>query len=321
MISLSIYQVNVIVPPAKIIMSAFSDVLLSLGETEDNVVVLAGDLARYVDVLPFAEQFPDRFWNMGMAEANLIGMASGLAKSGYKPIVVTYGVFITRRAFDQVAMSLTTAPKGVVLVGFLPGITCRFRATHQPIDDIALMGSLPSMTVVDPADDRELQNAVRSAVNSSHPTYIRALRDAQPALPVRNENPQDCRSVVLGDKNGDLAFISTGLGTQWALEAAALLRASGHTVSVLHVPVLKPFDRPAIVEFCEPYSQLVTVENHIAHGGLHAAVASAVVSTGIPARILPAAIPDAWPPSGSTDFIRKEIGLTAESIAELALKV
>lgn len=300
-------------------LTPFADVLLQLGAADDRVIVLAGDLARYVEVLPFADAYPRRFFNLGMAEANIIGMASGLAKSGLKPIVVTYGVFITRRPYDQVAMSLTTGPTGVVLVGFLPGITCRFRASHQPIEDIALMAALPSMHVVDPADDRELRAAVRTAVGAGHPTYIRALRGRQPPLPVDGRPPEECRPVILGDRDGELGLIATGLGTQWALEAAAVLRARGRSAAILHLPVLKPFDGETVLAFSRRYSHLVTVENHVAHGGLFAAVAAVLAQNGLSVRVVPAAIPDAWPPSGTVEFIRKEIGLDAEAIAARAL--
>src|SRR5919197_3305916 len=126
--------------------------------------------------MPFAEAYPERFLQVGMAEANMMGVAGGLAKTGLLPFAVTYGVFATRRAYDQLAMALATGASRGVVVAFLPGITTPFRATHQAIDDLALMRALPGMTVVDPADATELAAALEFAVAQSGPVYIRGLR-------------------------------------------------------------------------------------------------------------------------------------------------
>jgi transketolase len=306
-------------PDGDVRLSNFARTLIELGEADDRVVVLAGDLARYVEVLPFAARFPDRFLNLGVAEANIIGMASGLAKTGFRPIVATYGVFIARRAYDQVAMALTTGPTPVTLVGVLPGITCRFRATHQPVEDMALMGSLPAMAVIDPADDREMTAALTGAVAADHPTFIRALRGDRPDVPgTRPAGASPLDPVEFGDEGSSVGLVSSGLGTDWAMEAAKILRGRGHGVRHLHVPRIKPFDTATVAKFCRRFAHVVTVENHIAHGGLFAAVASVVVQSGMGTRVTPCAIPDEWPPSGTVDFIRGEIGLDAASIAAAA---
>ena len=300
-------------------LSSFARTLIELGEADERVVVLAGDLARYVEVLPFAARFPDRFLNLGVAEANIIGMASGLAKTGFRPIVATYGVFIARRAYDQVAMALTTGPTPVTLVGVLPGITCRFRATHQPIEDMALMASLPGMAVIDPADDAELSAALTGGVAADHPTFIRALRGDRPSGPgARPAGASPLDPVEFGDEGPAVGLVSTGLGTDWAMEAATILRGRGHAVRHLHVPRIKPFDTAMVADFCRRFAHVVTVENHIAHGGLFSAVASVVVQSAMGTRVTPCAIPDAWPPSGTVEFIRGEIGLDAASIAAAA---
>jgi len=306
-------------PDGEVSLSNFARTLIELGETDERVVVLAGDLARYVEVLPFAARFPDRFLNLGVAEANIIGMASGLAKTGFRPIVATYGVFIARRAYDQVAMALTTGPTPVTLVGVLPGITCRFRATHQPVEDMALMASLPTMAVIDPADDKEMTAALKGGVGADHPTFIRALRGDRPDVPgTRGAGASPLDPVEFGDEGASVGLVSSGLGTDWAMEAAKILRGRGHGVRHLHVPRIKPFDTATVAKFCRRFAHVVTVENHIAHGGLLASVASVVVQGGMGTRVTPCAIPDAWPPSGTVEFIRGEIGLDAASIAAAA---
>src|SRR5581483_2077039 len=165
--------------PAPVVRQApFGEALVALGTQRPDVVVLSADLGKYTDVAPFADAFPDRFFQIGMAEANMMGVAGGLAKVGLLPFAVTYGVFATRRAYDQIAMALATGPSRGIVTAFLPGITTPFRATHQAIDDLALMRALPGMTVLDPADATELAAAVRAAADHDGPVYMRGLRGA-----------------------------------------------------------------------------------------------------------------------------------------------
>lgn len=245
-----------VVEAAEMVQAPFADAIVALAERREDVVVLSADLSKYTDILPFAERFPDRFFQVGMAEANMMGVAGGLAKTGFLPFAVTYGVFATRRAYDQIAMALGTGASRGVVVAFLPGITTPFRATHQAIDDLALMRALPGITVIDPADATELAAAVEVAAAQSGPVYVRGLRGT-----VRRLFPADgfelrAREVLSG---GELGLISTGLGCEWALEAAELLAGR---VSLLHVPVLKPFPVDAVREFCARFDTVTTVENH-----------------------------------------------------------
>lgn len=298
---------SAVAPP--LVEAPFATALVELGRRRDDVVVLSADLSRYTDVLPFAEEFPRRFVQCGMAEANMMGIAGGLAKTGFLPIAVTYGVFATRRAYDQLAMALATGPSRGIVVAFLPGITTPFRATHQAIDDLALMRALPGMTVVDPADATELTAAVVFAEAQPGPVYLRGLRGAVPRL-LDEADGLPTREVRSG---AGAALISTGLGTQWALEAAALVDAA-----VLHVPVLKPIDAVTVAAFCRRYETVTTVENHSTVGGLGTAVSEVVASRGLGTRVHALGVPDAWAPAGSLQHIRAELGLDAESIARRA---
>jgi transketolase len=290
----------------------FAAALLELGRRREDVVVLSADLSKYTDVLSFAEAFPERFFQVGMAEANMMGIAGGLAKVGYLPVAVTYGVFATRRAYDQVAMALATGPSRGIVVAFLPGITTPFRATHQAIDDVALMRALPGMTVIDPADATEMAAAVEFAVEQPGPVYVRGLRGAVARLFDAEGFELRAREVRSG---GDIGIVSTGLGTQWALEAADLIGAGA---AVLHCPVLKPFDAEAVSTFCRRFPVVTTVENHSVVGGLAAAVADVVACDGLGTRVNPLGVPDRWAPAGSLDHIRAELGLDAHGIARSA---
>lgn len=288
----------------------FATALVELGRRREDVVVLSADLSRYTDVLPFAQQFPDRFFQVGMAEANMMGIAGGLAKTGFLPIAVTYGVFATRRAYDQVAMALSTGPSRAIVVAFLPGITTPFRATHQAIDDVALMRALAGMTVVDPADATELAAALEEAVAGDGTVYIRGLRGTVARLFEPDGFRLEARELRSG---GDVGLIATGLGTQWALEAADLLDGRA---SLLHVPVLKPLDEDAVAAYCARFDAVTTIENHSIVGGLGSAVSETVAARGLGTRVRRLGVPDAWAPAGSLEHVRRELGLDAAGIAE-----
>jgi transketolase len=296
----------------------FAQALLEVGAAHPGVVVLSADLAKYTDVMPFADAYPDRFIQVGMAEQNLMGIAGGLAKTGLLPIAVTYGVFATRRAYDQVAMALATGPTRGIVAAFLPGITTPFRATHQAIDDLALMRALPGMTVIDPADATELAATLHAAVAHDGPVYIRGQRGSV----VQVFEPTGFQFTIgaprLVRDGGDVGLVATGLGTQWALEAADVLAARGVDASLLHVPTLKPLDGEDVAGFCARFDVVTTVENHSTIGGLAAAIAAVVTETGLGTRIVRLGVPDRWAEAGSLPYIRARLGLDAEAIADAA---
>lgn len=288
----------------------FATALVELGRRRDDVVVLSADLSKYTDVLPFAKAFPDRFFQVGMAEANMMGIAGGLAKTGYLPIAVTYGVFATRRAYDQVAMALSTGASRGIIVAFLPGITTPFRATHQAIDDLSLMRALAGMTVIDPADATELAAALEVAVAHNGPVYVRGLRGTVARLFESDRFHLETRELTNG---GQIGLIATGLGTQWALDATDLLDGRA---SLLHVPILKPLNEEAVADFCSRFEIVTTIENHSIVGGLGSAVAETVAAHGLGTQLRRLGVPDKWAPAGSVEHIRRELGLDAAAIAE-----
>jgi transketolase len=296
----------------------FGATLVELGAAHPELVVLSADLAKYTDVTPFAEAYPERFIQVGMAEQNLMGIAGGLAKTGLLPIAVTYGVFATRRAYDQVAMALATGPSRGIVVAFLPGITTPFRATHQAIDDLALMRSLPGMTVVDPADATEVAAALRAAVAHEGPVYIRGQRGSV----VQLFDPEGFE-LSIGEPRvirdgADVGLVATGLGTHWALEATDVLAQRGVAAAILHAPTLKPLDGDAVAAFCSRFAAVTTVENHATVGGLADAIAAVVTDLGLDTRIVRLGVPDRWAEGGSLEYVRAQLGLDAGSIATVA---
>jgi transketolase len=302
--------------PAIVAQAPFADALVEAAMDRDDLVVLSADLSKYTDLVPFVERFPERFFQVGMAEANMMGAAGGLAKTGLRPVVVTYGVFATRRSYDQVAMALATGPTPSTIVAFLPGITTPFRATHQAIDDLALMRALPGMTVIDPVDATELRAAFLGTLDSDGPVYLRGLRGRVERLldPAAYEfRTGAVHQLRVGDPV--VGLIGTGLGTQWALEAAQSLRRLGVDAGVLHVPTLKPLDAESITEWCAPRRLIVTIENHTVIGGLGSAVAEALAEYGSATRLRRLGVPDRWADAGSLDHVRRQLGLDAEGLA------
>lgn len=312
---------SVLLPDEREVAAPFADAVLTAGREHPELVVLSADLSRYTDVLPFAEAFPERFFQVGMAEANLMGVAGGLAKAGFLPVPVTYGVFATRRAYDQLAMSLCTGPSHGVVVAFLPGITTPFKATHQAIDDLALMRALPGMTVIDPLDATELRLAFLAAVEHGAPVYLRGLRGTIGQLLDPERYRFAIGAVVPVRSGADVALVGTGLGTRWALEAAAELAAEGVEAGVLHVPTIKPLDAAALNEWCAGRAAVVTIENHSVVGGLGSAVAEALAAEGSPSRVLRLGVPDRWADAGSLDYVRQRLGLDAAAIARRVREV
>ena len=208
-------------------------------------------------------------------------------------------------------MALATGPSRGIVVAFLPGITTPFKATHQAIDDLALMRALAGMTVVDPADATELAAALEFAVAADGPVYIRGLRGSV-AQAVRAGGVRAGPRTVVAD-GGEIGIVTTGLATQWALEAADALDGRA---SILHVPVLKPFPAEAVASFASVFDAVTTVENHSIVGGLGSAVAEALAEAGAGTRLRRLGVPDRWAPAGSLDYIRRELGLDAAGIAE-----
>ncbi len=294
----------------------FATTLVELGRDRSDIVVLSADLAKYTDVQPFAEAFPDRFIEVGMSEQNMMGVAGGLAKSGFLPIAVTYGVFASRRSFDQVAMALGTGPSRGIVVGFLPGIVTPFRATHQATDDLALMRMIPRMVVIDPADATELAAALKAAVAHDGPVYLRGQRGAVPKLFAESAVDFAIGQARVLEKAGEFGVIATGIGTQWAFEALAELKARGRTAALLHVPTLKPLEPAVPVAFCQRFPRVTTVENHSTIGGLGTVISEIIAANGLRASVQALGVPDRWAPGGSVDYIRRTLGLDARGLAD-----
>jgi transketolase len=299
----------------------FGNALVAAAEHDERIVGLTADLGKYTDIHVFAQRFADRFFQVGMAEQNLVGVAAGLARTGLVPFATTYAVFATRRAYDFIAVGCALGRANVKIIAGLPGLTTGYGGTHQGIEDLALMRAVPNLVVIDPCDATEIAQAVPAIAAHDGPVYMRLLRGQVPVvLPPDGYRFELGKAKLLRD-GGDVAIVSTGLMTGRALEAAGMLAAEGIAAAVLHVGTLKPFDREAVLNLLGRVKRVVTAENHVATGGLGSAVADALADAGIAVRLKRVGIPDCFCDSGSIPYLVKRYNMDAQSIVAAAKAV
>ena len=284
------------VAPFETRLKPYGSALLELAREREDVLCLSGDLTRQCEVDLFQEELPDRFINGGMAEANLIGIAGGLARRGFTPFVHTFGVFATRRAYDQVAMAVAYPNLAVRIVGFMPGISSPGGPSHQAIDDVALMRALPNMTVVDVADARETSQVVRAIVDVPGPVYLRLKRGEIPVIFGDDHRFELGRAQVLrqAEADGHVVLVASGMMVAAAAGATEVLTRHAVPVTLVNVPVIKPLDGTTIVEAARGAAVVITAENHSVIGGLGSAVAEALAETGVPAPLERIGVPDVF---------------------------
>lgn len=293
----------------------FGKALARLGQQRPDIVGLTADLGKYTDIHPFRDAHPDRFFNVGMAEQNLVAVAAGLARTGKQAFATTYGVFASRRAFDFVAIALAHSNLDVKIIAGLPGLTTGYGGTHQAIEDLALMRMIPGLTIIDPMDATEIDAA--TVVMSDHrgPVYMRLLRGAVPVVLEPGYKFEIGKARQLrGGK--DVGIISTGLMSERAIDAAALLEKRGISVAVLHVPTIKPFDAETVAEFAASVGQVVTAENHVVVGGLASLVVETLFDAGITRRVTRIGLPDRYIECGAVPTLQQKYGLTVEAVVE-----
>jgi transketolase len=294
----------------------FGTALVELAQSRPEIVALTADLGKYTDIQPFRDAFPERFFNVGMAEQNLVAVAAGLAKTGRVPYCTTYGVFATRRAYDFIAIACAHSRANVKIVAGLPGLTTGYGGTHQAIEDLALMRAVPGLTVIDPCDATETMQATRAIADVDGPVYMRLQRGSVPVVLDPSAYAFEVGKAKLLRAGADAAVISTGLMTARAVEASDSLRAEGVAASVLHVPTIKPFDAEAVARVAASARCVVTAENHVSAGGLGSLVAEALFDHGVVRKLTRVGLPDRFLECGSVAFLQQKYGLTAGRIAE-----
>jgi transketolase len=299
--------------PRPTVEAPFGKALAALGAERPDIVGLTADLGKYTDIHPFRDAFPERFFNVGMAEQNLVAVAAGLARTGLTPFATTYGVFASRRAYDFVAIAAAHARQNVKIVAGLPGLTTGYGGTHQAIEDLALMRMIPGLVVIDPCDATEIAAATRAAAEHDGPVYMRLLRGKVPVVFDAGHRFEIGKARRLRD-GGDVGLIATGFMTERALDAAAALESRGIRTGVLHVPTLKPFDREAVAAFAASVDRLVTAENHVVRGGLASQVAETLFDAGLVRPLARIGLPDRFIECGAVPTLQRRYAITTADI-------
>ena len=291
----------------------FGRALAKLAQKRSEIVGLTADLGKYTDILPFRDEFPERFFNVGMAEQNLVAVAAGLARTGLTPFATTYGVFATRRAFDFVAIACAHSNLNVKIVAGLPGLTTGYGGTHQAIEDLALMRMIPGLTIIDPCDATEIEAATIAIADHPGPVYMRLLRGAVPIVLDPSYRFEIGKALHLR-QGKDFGIVSTGFMSERALDAGEKLAKRGISVAILHVPTIKPFDAEAVTSFAASVDHIIAAENHVSVGGLASLVVETLYEAGISKKVTRIGLPDRYIECGAVPTLQDRYGLTTDAI-------
>jgi transketolase len=277
-----------------------------------EVLCLSADLTSSCEIDKFRDKYPDQFLSLGMAEQNMMSFAGGLGLAGFRPFVHSFGVFLYRRPYDQLMASIAYPRRKVRLMGFLPGITTPGGMTHQAIEDIAVMRSIPNMTVLETGDATEVESICEAADSIDGPVYCRVLRGTVPRLfdtPIRVGR---MRELALGD---DVLIVTSGITTEEALRARGALEGAGLSIRHLHLNTIKPFDAKAMLDHIASVRRgVLTLENHVTEGGIGSLVAEIMADHGVGKRLVRLGLRDTYAHGGSKPYLMKYYGLDATAL-------
>ena len=300
---------------------AYGKALAALANTNENVVVLDADLSKSTKTADFKVVAPERFFNMGIAEGNMMGVAAGLSTCGKVPFVSTFAMFAAGRAFEQIRNSICYPKLNVKVCATHAGLTVgEDGASHQAIEDISLMRSVPNMVVINPADDIETEAAIKAVAEMEGPCYVRLGRMA-----VSRVNDETNYNFVIGKgitlaEGNDVAIIGTGIMVEAALEAKEELAKEGINARVINIHTIKPIDEELIIKAAKETGVIVTAEEHSIIGGLGSAVAE-VVSEKCPVPVLRVGVKDTFGESGKPNELLEKYGLTSNNIVNKVKEV
>lgn len=293
----------------------FGHALVELAKKRPEIVGITADLSKYTDLHIFAKEFPDRFYQMGMAEQVMISAAAGLAREGFVPFATTYAVFASRRAYDFIFMAIAEENLNVKIVCALPGLTTGYGPSHQATEDLAIFRGMPQLTIVDPCDALEIEQAVPQIADHQGPVYMRLLRGNVPLVLDEYGYKFELGKAKMIRDGRDVLIISSGLMTMRSLEAAKTLVADKVDVAVLHVPTIKPLDVETIRAQCARTGRLVVVaENHTIIGGLGEAVAAELMRSGIHPAFRQIALPDEFLDAGALPTLHDRYGISTDAM-------
>jgi transketolase len=295
----------------------FGKALVELAQSRPDIVGMTADLGKYTDLHLFGQAYPDRYFQMGMAEQLLMAAAGGMAKTGLIPFATTYAVFATRRAYDFIHQVIAEENLNVKICVALPGLTTGYGPSHQATDDIAMMRAIPGMTIVDPCDALDIEQAVPAIANHFGPVYVRLLRGSVPLVLDEYGYRFELGKAKMLRDGRDVLIISSGLMTMRALETAAKLQSDGVDVGVLHVPTIKPLDESTILhEAARPGRLVIVAENHSVIGGLGEAVATLLLRSRVTPEFRQIALPDTFLDAGALPTLHDRYGISAEAMVQ-----
>lgn len=296
----------------------FGKALVELAANRPEVVGMTADLAKYTDLHLFAQAYPERFYQMGMAEQLLMGAAGGMAKEGLIPFATTYAVFGTRRAYDFIHQVIAEENLNVKMCCALPGLTTGYGPSHQATEDLAMMRGIPGLTIIDPCDALDIEQAVPQMAAHNGPVYMRLLRGNVPLVLDEYDYQFELGKAKRLVDGNDVLIISSGFMTMRALEVAQKLKADRVSVGVLHCPTIKPLDEVTILaEVLRKPRLVVVAENHSVVGGLGEAVASSLLQNGVaPAKFRLAGLPDAYLDAGALPTLHDRYGISTEKLSQ-----
>jgi len=303
-------------PPYPVELKPYGRALVALAEQRDDVLCLSGDLSRQTEIDLFQERFPDRFIHAAMAEANMIGLAGALARSGYQPFVHTFGVFATRRPYDQLVNAIAYPNLPVRIIGFMPGVSSPGGPSHQAIEDVAITRVLPNFTVIDVADAVETAQVVPLLATIDGPVYLRLKRGEIPVI-FDDDHQLSLTTAQVLTEGDDVTLVTNGMMLAAGLEAERTLRSAGVSVQVVNVPVIKPLDTATILGAIARAPFVVTAENHLVTGGLGSAVAEAIAESGLPRPLRRVGLADTFAEGSRTaPYLFEKYGLSTQSLVE-----
>lgn len=294
--------------------------MVRYGRLRPNVMVLSGDLTGSTEIAEFKQELPEQFVSMGMAEQNMLSWAYGMAREGYIPFLHTFAVFLYRRPYDQLSMSVAYPNLKVRLIGFLPGVMTPGGVTHQAIEDISVLRSVPNMTIFETGDATDVETVLDATDDINGPVYIRMLRGNLPRLFPANE-PFVFNSARLLSEGDDITLLSSGICTEEAMRAVKVLNEKGVSVKHLHISTLKPFTDSKVLKALEESKQVVTVENHQIIGGLGTVVADMIAEYGLGVKLTKIGIPDTYAQGASKDYLMNKFGLNTKGIVKVIEKI
>jgi transketolase len=297
----------------------FGTALNQLAATDPRIVGLSADLAKYTDMDVFKAENPDRFFEMGMAEQAMMMAATGMAQSGLIPFASTYSVFATRRAYDFITLDMAEPKLNVNIVCGLPGLTTGYGPSHQATEDIAILRGMPNLTIFDPCDAVDIEQAVPQLAACEGPTYTRLLRGAVPRILDDYDYTFELGRAKVVRPGDDVVFVASGLMTMRGLLAAEELAKQGVSVCVVHVPTIKPFDEETVISEVDTDRMAFTLENHTVIGGMFESVAAALAKRGIGKQLHAIGLPDEFIDAGALPTLHDRYGLSTRAVVSRVL--